>query len=66
MTLKCKLKPVLVHSFSCIPLTQQNGGGAGGTGGAGEDELLIIDQCPMPNAPCPMPHAPCPINSMAP
>jgi len=31
-------------------------GGAGGVGGAGGDELLIIDQCPMPNAPCPMPN----------
>ncbi|MEH2291589.1 histidine kinase [Nostoc sp.] len=37
------------------------GSGEWGAGEAGEEELLIIDQCPMPNAQCPMPHAPCPI-----
>ncbi|MDZ8138758.1 MAG: hypothetical protein RM049_26215 [Nostoc sp. DedQUE04] len=32
-----------------------------GAGEAGEEELLIIDQCPMPNAQCPMPNAQCPM-----
>ncbi|AUB34910.1 CheY chemotaxis protein or a CheY-like REC [Nostoc flagelliforme CCNUN1] len=31
--------------------------GAGGAGEAEEEELLINDQFPMPNAQCPMPHA---------
>ena len=34
---------------------RERGAGSGGAGGAGAEELLIIAQCPMPNAPCPIP-----------
>ncbi|MCC5601035.1 hypothetical protein [Nostoc favosum] len=50
------LVPITVHIY------ERDEGDEGGGGDEGE-ELLIIYQCPMPNAQCPMPNAPCPIST---
>ncbi|MEH1912702.1 hypothetical protein [Nostoc sp.] len=45
----------IFDAVAAIRVTQNSGEGNEGDEEVGEEELLIIEQCPMPNAQCPMP-----------